>query len=140
MGKGRNMHRGKIALTSMLVPSGCCLGVAGCYGSQDPTESPAGTNDVVDEAAVREIVLQEGMELSERIGEASEAMGSAAGEACRAACASAYALLCTRVAIICGSAAVVTIGSATVPCATALMVACGGGAGLASLCAGRCPR
>lgn len=73
----------------------------------------------------------------EHIAEAWQA--STAGTACVATCAASYALLCHRVRTICAVAEVATIGEATVPCATALLVACVSGAGLGAICARQCP-
>jgi hypothetical protein len=75
--------------------------------------------------------------MGEQIGEAQQA--TAAGNACVAACAVSYAALCHRVRVICAVAEVVTVGEATIPCATALGVACIGGAGLGAICARQCP-
>lgn len=74
----------------------------------------------------------------EQIGEAQEA-STAAGNACVAACVASYAMLCHRVRTICAVAEVVTVGSATVPCATALVVSCVGGVALGAVCARQCP-
>jgi hypothetical protein len=99
-------------------------------------EEEAARNPALD-AELRELASMDAMAMSERIGEAREA--SAASDACVAACAASYALLCHRVRVICAAAAVVTLGSAAVECATALGVACVGGAALAAVCARRCP-
>lgn len=95
------------------------------------------TGEAVEEADVSCIDLDDCLRMSERIGEAREA--STAGDACVASCVASYALLCHRVRTICAVAAVVTIGSATVPCTTALVLGCVGGAALGAICARRCP-
>lgn len=126
-----------------------CVGAGDDASSENPdSESgPAGSSELgaeeeaarnpAPDAELRELASMDAMAMSERIGEAREA--SAASDACVAACAASYALLCHRVRVICAAAAVVTLGSATVECATALGVACVGGAALAAICARRCP-
>jgi hypothetical protein len=72
----------------------------------------------------------------ERTGEA--ALASAVGDTCRAACAAGYAALCLRVQFLCAGATAITVGTATVPCVTAIAVACIGSAAVGAVCTGRC--
>lgn len=73
----------------------------------------------------------------EQIGEARQA--TAAGNACVMGCVASYAALCHRIRMICAVAEVVTLGSATVPCGTALAVTCVGGVAAGAICARSCP-
>jgi hypothetical protein len=74
----------------------------------------------------------------EPIGEVAEA-ASTRGTACRASCAVSYAALCLRVQQLCAGATVITVGSAAVPCVTAIATACLTSAAVAVICADRCP-
>ncbi|MFT3772390.1 MAG: hypothetical protein QM820_43910 [Minicystis sp.] len=62
-------------------------------------------------------------EAEERVGEAVSE--SALNTGCRAACAVAYALGCVSVGLACSGATTITLGGATIPCAWALIAACG---------------
>jgi hypothetical protein len=90
-----------------------------------------------DAEQLQALATTEAMATGEPIGEAEEP--SAVGDACAAACVLSYATYCTRVMGLCGVAETVTIGGATVPCSTAIAVACLGGTAVSAICSRRCP-
>jgi hypothetical protein len=65
---------------------------------------------------------------------------SAYNTGCRAACAIAYALGCVSVGLACSGATTITLGGTTIPCAWALVAACGVLApGGTQVCMASCP-
>jgi hypothetical protein len=92
----------------------------------------AGT-ETVETTATMDAV--EGMETT---GEAASESAYATG--CRAACAIAYALGCVSVGLSCSGVTTITLGGTTIPCAWAIIAACGVLApGGTQVCMAYCP-
>ncbi len=80
----------------------------------------------------------EAVEGMETTGEAASESAYATG--CRAACAIAYALGCLSVSLSCSGVTTITLGGTTIPCAWAIVAACGVIApGGTQICMAKCP-
>jgi hypothetical protein len=107
-------------------------------GADEPTSAEPPFVDPLP-PELRERVTEEAFQLGAELAPECSGEASGRGDSCRAYCAVSYAALCWRITELCTAATVVTLGGATIACAVAKAAACVGGAGLATICSGRCP-